>query len=358
MQPDTVVSHFRGQENNSRVGGRARCRHKQLNQDIKTEVTKRQASPDCRDGKDGRRNGRGCIHESIVQRCFRRYGQEEGLRGCVFVREERSSRLRLSQETGGLRPVTVERFEERRQSNKKEFKMLQGCGKTGHVSKGCRSKEMSAFEAGGGLVETGCTEMASINLNALELGAVQLAGERSQDSHLDRLVCCRDCVPEDGGERLHEALNARQSKELQTSVQESFCRSWIRERCKSCSKMGSLKYVNPRVADTHRALMAVSDTNEMGPDVFFPRRDRGIKAYAYHEGSGTKLELEEGRKLRVELVPYSLRTSKNGTSGSCSFLTFGAGTDQRGDGQGCECGPPKLTGACVSVGGSSGRATT
>ena len=55
---------------------------------------------------------------------------------------------------------------------------------------------------------------------------------------------------------------------------------------------GSLGYVNPRVADTHRALMAVSEMNDMGPDVFFPRSDRCIKAYAYHESSGTKLELE------------------------------------------------------------------
>ena len=55
---------------------------------------------------------------------------------------------------------------------------------------------------------------------------------------------------------------------------------------------GSLRYVNPRVGDTHRALMAVSEMDDMGHDVFFQRSDRGIKAYAYHESSGTKLELE------------------------------------------------------------------
>ena len=31
---------------------------------------------------------------------------------------------------------------------------------------------------------------------------------------------------------------------------------------------------------------------DMGHDVFFHKGHRGIKAYAYHEGSGTKLELE------------------------------------------------------------------
>ena len=41
---------------------------------------------------------------------------------------------------------------------------------------------------------------------------------------------------------------------------------------------GSSRYVNPRVVDTHRALMAVSEVNDMRHDVFFTRSDRGIKA--------------------------------------------------------------------------------
>ena len=44
-------------------------------------------------------------------------------------------------------------------------------------------------------------------------------------------------------------------------------------------KDGSLRYVNPRIADAHRALMAVSVMNDMGHDVFFTRSDRNIKAY-------------------------------------------------------------------------------
>ena len=74
-------------------------------------------------------------------------------------------------------------------------------------------------------------------------------------------------------------------------------------------KDGSLRYGNPRIADTHRALMVVSEMNDTGHDVFFPRSDRNIMAYAYHEGSGTKLELE--RVNGVEFVPYSWETSKN-----------------------------------------------
>ena len=38
--------------------------------------------------------------------------------------------------------------------------------------------------------------------------------------------------------------------------------------------------------------MAVSELNDMGHDVFAPRSDKGIKAYAFHEDSDTKLELE------------------------------------------------------------------
>ena len=80
-------------------------------QEIKTEVTKRQVGSECSDGKNGRRNGRGCFHERIVQMCFQRYWQEQGLRGRVLVlRGERSSSFRLSQETKGPRQGTVEGF--------------------------------------------------------------------------------------------------------------------------------------------------------------------------------------------------------------------------------------------------------
>ena len=45
------------------------------------------------------------------------------------------------------------------------------------MSKDCRSKEASTFEAGDELAETGCIEMASVDLNAFEIGAVQLPGK-------------------------------------------------------------------------------------------------------------------------------------------------------------------------------------
>ena len=64
--------------------------------------------------------------------------------------------------------------------------------------------------------------------------------------------------------------------------------------------------------------------NDMGHDVFFPRSERSITAYAYHESSCKKLELERVNgvfELPVEHDPYSQSTSKNSTSGSYSSLS-------------------------------------
>ena len=72
--------------------------------------------------------------------------------------------------------------------------------------------------------------------------------------------------------------------------------------------------------------MAVSEMNDMGHDEFFPRSDRGIKAYAYHEGSDTKLELERVNETvysncTVELVPYQQMKLKSSNTGAYSSLS-------------------------------------
>ena len=79
----------------------------------------------------------------------------------------------------------------------------------------------------------------------------------------------------------------------------------MREKCRSSSKMVSQE---GEPESGGHAQMAVSEMNDTGHDVFFPRSDRGITAYAYHGSSGTKLELErvnEANELPVEFVPQS-----------------------------------------------------
>ena len=64
--------------------------------------------------------------------------------------------------------------------------------------------------------------------------------------------------------------------------------------------------------------------NDTEHDVFFPKSDRNIHPCAYHQGNGTKLELERANdvfEIPVEHVPCSKSTSKNSTSGPYSSLS-------------------------------------
>ena len=244
-----------------------------------------------------------------------------------WYREKKSSSFRLSQEAKGQRQWKVERFQERRQqrkSNKEKFKgKCYKCGKTGHMSKGCRSKETSAFEAGEELAETGCVEMASVDLNALEIGAVQLP-ERDHRIRIGIDSCAAVTVFPKSVADDYPMLDTPGKAKSYRPASGKLLPDLGARKVQVKLRDGSLRYVNPRVADTHRALMAVSEMNDIGHDVFFPRSDRCSKAFAHHESSGTKLELERVNGvfgLPVELVPYSQSTSKNSTSGSYFSLS-------------------------------------
>ena len=70
--------------------------------------------------------------------------------------------------------------------------------------------------------------------------------------------------------------------------------------------------------------MAVSETNDMSHDVFFPCCDESTEVCVYHEGRRSKLELEPNGvfELPVEIVPHNARTTgKNGSSGLASSLS-------------------------------------
>ena len=64
--------------------------------------------------------------------------------------------------------------------------------------------------------------------------------------------------------------------------------------------------------------MAVSEINDMGHDVFFPWSDRNIKAYAYREGSGTKLELERCWSTEEMMVKVAIVDHPNWRGVQCS----------------------------------------
>ena len=93
--------------------------------------------------------------------------------------------------------------------------------------------------------------------------------------------------------------------------------------------------------------------NDMGHDVVLPRSDIGIKACAYHESSGTTLELER-MGVRVVIATCHIQPEYIEEQHIRSVLfTFCSGTDPGHDCKGYGCGPPELTGACNAVSPSS-----
>ena len=86
----------------------------------------------------------------------------------------------------------------------------------------------------------------------------------------------------------------------------------------------SFWYVNPRMAEARRVLMAVSEMSDMSHDVFFPCCYKGTDVCAYSEGCGLKLEPESNGvfELPVEIVPHNARTTgEKGKIGLVSSLS-------------------------------------
>ena len=164
-----------------------------------------------------------------------------------------------------------------------------------------------------------------------------VAGKRSQNSCWNRFVCCvADNFP-----MLDMPGKAKSYRPASGKLLPDLGARKVQVKLRD----GSPRYVNPRVADTHRALMAVSEMNDMGHVVFFPRSDRrhqGIRVprEQWHETGARESEWSvrvAGRTCSIQPEYIEEQHTRS------VFFTFCSGTDQGHDGQGYDCGPPKLT---------------
>ena len=103
-------------------------------------------------------------------------------------------------------------------------------------------------------------------------------------------------------------------------------------------KDGSFRCVSPRVADTHRALMAVSEMNDMGHDVFFPRCDRGNRRMR------TTWAAVQSWSSTERTVAHHFEVQQHRSI----LITLSAGADWEFDGQNREDGE-QVVGACRAV---------
>ena len=158
--------------------------------------------------------------------------------------------------------------------SKREFKCK--CHKHSEFRLGMYSREGSAFEASKrGLAETRYVDMASVDLNALEIGSVLL-----------------------------ETIREIQSSEIDSCAAVTVFALLGAKSCTSCYDLSARKvdgesfwYVNPRMAETHRILMALSETSDMSHDVSLSCCYRCTEACAYHGDCGMKLELQSSNCL-------------------------------------------------------------
>ena len=175
--------------------------------------------------------------------------------------------------------------------------------------KNCRSKETNAFEVDEQepVSETGCFDMASVDLNALEIGSVHVPeGNRKL-----RLVCSTDSVPEHSGTRLPYAPDTRQSQELQASVGQSLARSGCKKGTGQTQRWVSSMREPTSGGHAQSSDGCVGDERHGSRRVLSQKRQRN-QSVRVPQGSGTKLELERVNgvfELLVELVPHERSTS-------------------------------------------------
>ena len=158
----------------------------------------------------------------------------------------------------------------------------------GHMSKDCRSQETSAFEAGEeGLAETGRVDMESIDLNALEIGAVQLL-EKDHKTRIGIDSCAAVTVFPN---TVADDDPFLQAPGKAMSFRQASAGSWCAKGAGQAQRQVSSVREPDSGGHTRSFDGGVRDERHETRHVL-PQERQGIKAYSYHEGSGTKLELE------------------------------------------------------------------
>ena len=226
----------------------------------------------------------GCDLFEIIQRRFREFWKKQGLRVRVLVLREATVSIRMSQETEEPRHGTVEGFEEKQ---RKEQGRVQVLSRVRQVWSGCeiqRSKRDRSKQE-----KLGRNEMVNVDLNALEIGAVLLLARNHKiQVGIDSCAAVTVFVHF----RWFETKSCKSCKDLSA------------RKVKGKLRGVSFWYAGLEMAETCEvlaALVAVSE-NDMSHDVFFPCYDKSTQACAYHEGCGTKLELESNGVFELPVL--------------------------------------------------------
>ena len=195
------------------------------------------------------------------------------------------------------------------------------------------SRGASAFEASKkGLVQTRYVDKASVY--ALETGSVLLLeinrkiqigiGSSAAVTVFSRMVADFPTLETPG-----KANSCRFGRTVDLSAR----------KVKGKLRDVSLWYVNPRMAEVLRVLMAVSEMSDMSHDVFFPRSNRRYQSVCTPRGLWNETGAGVKRRLRVASGACSALCSDDWEELQFRFvhITFRAGTDRGHDEHDCMC---------------------
>ena len=177
----------------------------------------------------------------------------------------------MSQETEERRHGTVEGFEEKQ---RKEQERVQVLTRVLQGWSGCeiqRSKRVRSKQD-----KLGRSEMRRLGVRRSECAgdwSSVVAREKSQDSGLGRFVSCSNCV---------RSFSLVRNEKLQV-----LCGS----ECSRGERQAPRCVILVRESENGRDVRSLGGS-DMSHDMFFPCHDEGTHACPYHEGCGTKLELE------------------------------------------------------------------